>query len=146
MSSRPRILFLCTGNSCRSQMAQGWLHQLAGDRIEALSAGTEPAGVNPLAIAAMASAGVDIGAQSSDDVRAYLADPPDLVIAVCERAAKSCPSFPAPTRVLHWPFPDPAEARGSALEVDACFVSVRDEIRERIAAWLAEGAPPLAPV
>jgi len=141
--STPRVLFLCTGNSCRSQMAEGWLRELAGERIEALSAGTEPAGVNPIAVATMASRGVDIASQSSDDVRDYLADPPDLVIAVCDRAAESCPAFPARVPVLRWPFPDPAHFAGGRDEVSTAFLEVASQIRDRIRVWLEDGAAPL---
>jgi len=141
---RPRVLFLCTGNSCRSQMAEGWLRALAGDRVVALSAGTRPGGVNPRAVSLMAEAGVDISAHSSDPIESFLADPPELVIAVCSAAAESCPVFPGSTRVLRWPFDDPAEARGSEEQVLAFFRRVRDEIRERIQDWIDAGFPPLS--
>lgn len=144
ISRAPRVLFLCTGNSCRSQMAEGWLRAMAGDRLQALSAGTRPVGVNPRAVSTMAAQGVDIAGQRSEDVADYLADPPELVIAVCDRAAASCPTLPGATAVLRWPFDDPAEATGSEAEVAAVFERVCGEIRDRIAAWLAEGAPPLS--
>ncbi|MEM7310018.1 MAG: arsenate reductase ArsC [Planctomycetota bacterium] len=144
MSDKPRVLFLCTGNSCRSQMAEGWLRTLADGRLVSLSAGTDPHGLNPLAVRAMAEAGVDISGQSSDPIQAYLDDPPELVIAVCTSAAESCPTLPGATRVLRWPFDDPAGASGTDEEVFAVFRRVRDEIRERLAAWLAAGAEPLA--
>lgn len=141
----PRVLFLCTGNSCRSQMAEGWLRALAGGRVVALSAGTRPGGVNPRAVEIMAEAGVDIAAHTSDSIEQYLADPPDLVIAVCSAAAESCPVFPGSTQVLRWPFDDPAEARGSEAEVLAFFRRVRDEIRARLQDWIDAGLPPLSP-
>ena len=84
-----RVLFLCTGNSCRSQMAEGWLRHLAGEHFEALSAGTHPVGMNPGAVAAMSAVGIDISAQSSDSITEYLEDPPELVVTVCDRAAET---------------------------------------------------------
>lgn len=144
MNDQPRVLFLCTGNSCRSQMAEGWLRELAGGRVTALSAGTRPAGLNPRAVAVMAEAGVDIAGQASRSIEDFLDDPPDVVIAVCAAAAESCPVFPGATRVLRWPFDDPAEASGSEDEVLAVFRRVRDEIRTRLEAWVAAGFPPLA--
>lgn len=124
-------------------MAEGWLRELAGDRFEALSAGVDPQGVHPRAVAAMSRAGVDIGQQRSKHIDEYTGDPPELVIAVCGRAAASCPTFPGATEVLMWPFPDPAEAEGSETEIEGFFDQVRDEIRGRIAAWLDSGAAPL---
>ena len=138
------MLFLCTYNSCRSQMAEGWLRALAGDRIEALSAGTDPSGVHPRVVEVMAEVGVDVSAQSSDALADYLDDPPELVIAVCTRASRSCATFPGHTPVACWPFDDPAQAEGSEDEVLAVFRRVRDEIRARIAAWLEQGAAPLS--
>jgi arsenate reductase len=139
----PKVLFLCTGNSCRSQMAEGWLRHLAGGRVQALSAGTQPVGVNPLAVSVMAEEGVDIRSQTSDPVDSFLASPPDLVITVCSAAAASCPVFPARTALLTWPFDDPADARGSEEEVLGVFRRVRDEIKERVAAWIEAGFPGL---
>lgn len=136
--SRPRVLFLCTGNSCRSQMAEGFLRELAGDRYEALSAGTEPQPVNLRAVAAMASLGIDIGQQISTSVEPYIWDVPEIVITVCDQAEVKCPALPTTIRRLHWPFEDPAKATGSEAEITEVFVRVRDEIRERISQWLAE--------
>lgn len=136
-----RVLFLCTGNSCRSQMAEGWLRHLGGDRFESLSAGVDPHGLNPLAVAVMAEAGVDISGQRSESIHDYLADPPELVISVCDRAEERCPNFPGRVQRLRWLFPDPARATGSEAEVLAVFRRVRDDIRARIEAWLAAGAP-----
>ena len=139
----PRVLFLCTGNSCRSQMAEGWLRHLVAGRVVALSAGTRPGGVNPLAVEIMAEVGVDLSAHTSDSIAEYVSDPPDLVIAVCSAAAENCPVFPGSTQVLSWPFDDPADAQGSDEEVRAFFRRVRDEIRDRLQEWLDEGCPPL---
>lgn len=144
MSDKPRVLFLCTGNSCRSQLAEGWLRHLAGDRLVALSAGTHPQGVNPRAIAVMAEVGVDISGHTSDVITDFLGDPPELVITVCGNAAETCPTFPGATQVLHWPFPDPADATGSEEEILAEFRAVRDAVRARITTWLEEGAEPLS--
>lgn len=142
-TAKPSVLFLCTGNSCRSQMAEAWLRHLSGGKVRSLSAGTKPVGINPLAIASMSQVGIDISAQSSDNISAYLSDPPDVIIAVCDRAGENCPSFPGATQVLSWPFPDPAHAEGSEAAVAAIFAQVRDDIRARITAWLDAGAAPL---
>lgn len=143
----PRVLFLCTGNACRSQMAEGWLRHLAGDRIVSLSAGTDPHGLNPRAVAAMADAGIDISMQTSDHLDMYLEHPPEIVIAVCSNAADNCPTLAGDTEVLCWPFPDPApggvDIGASEAETRARFHEVRDSIRTRIESWLAQGAVPL---
>ena len=129
------MLFLCTGNSCRSQMAEGWLRNLAGGRYESLSAGTEAHGLNPGAVAVMAERGVDISAQRSKTVTEFLDDPPEVVITVCDRAAENCPTLPG-ARVVAWTFPDPARATGTAQEVRSVFREVRDTIRARIEEFL----------
>ncbi len=136
---RRRVLFLCTGNSCRSQMAEGWLRHLGGGRYEVLSAGTRPQGLNPLAVRVMAEAGVDISGHTSDPVERYLDRDLDLVVTVCGGARESCPVFAG--RVAerrHWPFDDPAAARGTQEEVLAVFRRVRDEIRRKVEDLLAE--------
>ncbi len=140
---KPKVLFLCTGNACRSQISEGWLRHLAGDRVVALSAGTHPAGVSIRAIDVMGEVGIDLTGHTSDSIADYLDDPPDLVIAVCDAAAESCPTFPGRTRILRWPFPDPADATGTEEEVSAVFRASRDAIRARLEAWIAEGMPPL---
>ena len=137
----PRVLFLCTGNSCRSQMAEGWLRHLGGDKLIALSAGTEAHGLNPKMLLSMDAVGLDLREQRSESMQNYMADPPDVVISVCDAAAKSCPSLPARTAVMHWPFDDPAGATGTDEEVAMIFAGVRDVIRARIESWLADGAP-----
>ena len=136
--SKPKVLFLCTGNSCRSQMAEGLLRSLAGDRFEVCSAGTAPHGVNPGAIAAMREIGVDISGHQSDHVDAYLGTGVDTVITVCERAASNCPTFPEQTAKVHWSFDDPAEAVGSDRERQAVFRRVRDEIAAVLRGWLSD--------
>lgn len=138
--SLPRVLFLCTGNSCRSQMAEGWLRHLAGARFQSFSAGTRPQGLNRGAVASMERVGIDISSQQSKDIVDFVADPPDLIVTVCESAAKDCPQFDGPTHVAHWPFPDPAHARGSEESVSQEFDAVREAIRARIEDWITGGA------
>ena len=131
--SKKRVLVLCTGNSCRSQMAEGWVNHLLGDRWEASSAGTAPAArVHPLAVRAMAEAGVDISGGRPEHVGVYLDQPWDLVVTVCESAQETCPAFPRPVPKLHIPFFDPALAEGTDDEKMAVFRRVRDEIRGRL--------------
>jgi arsenate reductase len=127
-----RILFLCTHNSARSQMAEGLLRHLAADRFEAYSAGTEATRVRPLAIRAMAELGIDISAQASKTLERYLGEPFDAVITVCDQANAACPVFLGATERLHWSFPDPAQATGTEEEQLAVYRSVRDAIRARI--------------
>jgi len=134
-----RVLFLCTGNSCRSQMAEGWLRHLGGDRYQASSAGTHPQGVNPLAVRVMAEAGVDISEHRSRSVVEFLDQDLDLLVTVCGGAKESCPVFLGQVkRRWHWPFDDPAAARGTEEEVLAVFRWVRDGIRARVEDFLRE--------
>ncbi len=135
-SDRRRVLFLCTHNSARSQMAEGLLRHLAGDRFEAYSAGTEATGVRPLAVRAMAEAGADISGQESETLDRYLGEPFDYVITVCDDANEACPVFPGARRRLHWSLPDPSKATGAEEERLRVFRSVRDELRTRIEAEL----------
>ena len=132
MGERKRILFLCTHNSARSQMAEGLLRHLAGDRFEATSAGTEATSVRPLAIRAMEEVGIDISAQESKTLDRYLKEPFDYVITVCDDANEACPFFPGAMSRLHWSLPDPSQARGSEEERLVAFRSVRNELRSRI--------------
>jgi arsenate reductase len=129
---KTKVLFLCTHNSARSQMAEGLLRNLAGDRFEVMSAGTEATHVRPLAIRAMGELGIDISGQESKTLEKYLKEPFDYVITVCDDANEACPVFPGARRRLHWSFEDPAQATGSEEERLRVFQSVRDEIRERI--------------
>ena len=127
-----KILFLCTGNSCRSQMAEGWARALKSDVVEAYSAGIETHGLNPYAVKVMAEAGVDISAQKSKLVPDLPTQEFDYVITVCGNARESCPVFPGKTRVVHVGFDDPprlAEACQTEEEKLACYQRVRDEIR-----------------
>ncbi len=127
-----QVLFICTHNSARSQMAEGLLRHLAGDRFEAFSAGTEATLVRPLAIKVMAELGIDISRQRSKTLDRYLSEPFDLVITVCDTAAEACPIFPGAAKRLHWSFEDPSEASGSEAEQLVVYRHVRDSIRTRI--------------
>jgi arsenate reductase len=132
MDKRPKILFLCTGNSCRSQMAEGWARALKADAVEPYSAGIETKGLDPRAVAVMAEAGVDISAQRSKHVRELIDVPFDAVITVCDHANEHCPVFPRPLRGLHVSFDDPPRlARSARSEGEALdhYRRVRDEIR-----------------
>ena len=127
-----KLLFLCTGNSCRSQMAEGWTRALRGDRIDVWSAGVETHGLNPRAVRVMSEAGIDITGHRSERVDDLLEIPFDHVITVCGNAAESCPVFPGPTTVTHHGFDDPpALARDASNEEEALahYRRVRDEIR-----------------
>jgi arsenate reductase len=132
MSPRQRILFLCTHNSARSQMAEGLLRHLGGERFEAFSAGTEATHVRPLAIMAMTELGIDVSRQESKTLDRYLGEPFDAVITVCDQAAEACPVFPGAKRRLHWSFPDPSKATGTQEEQLAVYRQVRDAIQEHI--------------
>lgn len=123
------ILVLCTGNSCRSQIAHGYLQQFAGDQAKVYSAGIETHGVNPKAIQVMAEDGVDISGYTSNNVNEYLDVPFDYVITVCDNASENCPYFPGHVQRFHHNFPDPAKATGTAEEVMAEFRRVRDMIK-----------------
>ena len=132
-NDRKRVLVLCTGNSCRSQMAEGWINALLGERWEARSAGTAPAArVHPLAVRAMAEVGVDIGGGKTEYVHACLDEPWNLVVTVCDSAQEICPVFPRPVEKVHVSFFDPAAAEGTDEEKMAVFRRLRDEIRDRL--------------
>jgi arsenate reductase (thioredoxin) len=132
MTRKKRVLFLCTHNSARSQMAEGLLRHLAGDRFEAMSAGTEATHVRPLAVRAMEEVGVDISRQESKTLERYLGESFDYVITVCDDANEACPFFPGASERLHWSFEDPSRAEGSEEERLAVFRGVRDRIKERV--------------
>jgi arsenate reductase len=127
-----RVLFLCTGNSCRSQMAEGLLRHLAGDRFDVASAGTRPAGLSPQAVGAMGEIGIDISKHSSKKLDEFLGQPFEWVITVCDAAKQACPLFPGAVSQIHWSIEDPAAATGSVEERMAVFRRIRDEIAERI--------------
>ena len=132
MAARIRVLFLCVGNSARSQMAEGWLRHLAGDRFEAASAGTHPTGVHPLAVEAMREVGIDLSGHRSKSAEEYAGQRFDYVVTVCDPAREACPLFPGAGAMLHWSFDDPAAATGTDRERLAVFRRVRDEIGERV--------------
>jgi arsenate reductase len=133
MSARRRVLILCTGNSCRSQMAEGWVNHLLGDRWEAWSAGTKPAErVNPLALRAMAEVGIHISAAVPKSLETMRGQPWDLVVTVCDSAKESCPVFPGRLEALHVSFPDPVDATGAEEEQLEVYRRTRDAIRERL--------------
>ncbi len=132
-----RVLFLCTGNSARSQMAEGLLRHLAGDRIEVASAGTHPVGLNPLAVAAMREIGIDISNHHSKGVDEFTGEDLDCAITVCDNARESCPVLPGARRMLHWSFEDPAAVTGSIEERMAVFRRVRDALAERVQQFLS---------
>ncbi len=142
MSPRRSVLFLCTGNSARSQMAEGLLRHWAGDRFEVFSAGTHPSRVRSEAIAVMRELGVDISAHRSKSLEEFLGRPFDYVITVCDQARQSCPVFPGPARRIHWSLEDPAAAPGSEAERLAVFRAVRDRLGEHIREFLAGGGGP----
>lgn len=131
-SKRKRVLFLCTHNSARSQMAEGLLRHLGGDRFDAYSAGTEATRVRPLAIKAMDELGIDISGQESKTLDRYLAEPFGAVITVCDQAAEACPVFLGAEQQLHWSFPDPSKATGTEEQQLAVYRRVRDDIRAHI--------------
>ena len=126
------ILFLCTGNSCRSQMAEGWANHLGAGRIIAESAGIEAHGKNPRAIAVMAEAGVDISGQASTIVSAGMIDEANVVVTVCGHADEVCPALPPAVQKIHWPLSDPARATGTEAEIMAEFRTTRDEVRNKV--------------
>jgi len=128
---KQRVLILCTGNSCRSQMAQGWVNHELGETWEARSAGTKPAeAVHPVAVKAMEEVGIDISTGVPERVDVYLDKPWDLVVTVCDSARETCPVFPRAIETLHISFSDPAGAEGTDEEIMAVFRTVRDAIRD----------------
>ena len=133
-----RVLFLCTGNSCRSHMAEGLLRALGGDRFEVFSAGAKPAGyVHPLAIRAMQELNIDISRHTSKSLAVFDGQKFDTLITVCDNARETCPAYPGAAQQLHWSFDDPAHAPGTEDEKMQTFRRVRDEIRQRIQQFLS---------
>ena len=137
-SSAPtiRVLFLCTHNSARSQMAEALLRHIGGERFEVLSAGTEVTRVHPLAVAAMADVGLDISDARSKHLNEYVGDDFDYVITVCDAANESCPIFPGDPQRIHWSFSDPSAVEGSDEDRARAFAKVRDEITLRLRTWV----------
>ena len=127
---KPLILILCTGNSCRSHMAEGILREVAGDVLNVQSAGSAPTGsVHPLAILTLGEIGIDISSHTSKHMNEFLSGNVETVITVCDNADQACPSFPGQSYRHHWPFPDPAKAKGTEAEIRNVFEQVRDDIR-----------------
>jgi arsenate reductase len=143
-TARRRVLFLCTHNSSRSQMAEGLLRTRGGERYAVFSAGTHPRSVHPLAMRAMAELGIDLSLAAgyrAKGIEAFTHQPPmDLVVTVCDEAAEECPVFPGARRQEHWGFPDPSAAVGTEEERLAVFRQVRDAMAARIERWLQEQA------
>lgn len=127
---KKKVLVLCTGNSCRSQIAHGYLAHFGGNQVEVYSAGIETHGVNPRAIATMREDGIDISHHTSNNVNEYAQMEFDYVITVCDNAKENCPYFPAKVKMLHHNFPDPAKAKGTEEEITAEFKRVRQMIKE----------------
>jgi len=137
-NTQPTVLILCTGNSCRSQMAEGFLRAATGELINVHSAGSNPTGfVHPLAVKVMAEAGIDISGHRSKHLKEFLDQPIQTVITVCGHADQACPLFPGQMNRHHWPFDDPARATGTEEEVLACFRRIRDEMRRVFEAYAA---------
>ncbi|MBN1888903.1 MAG: arsenate reductase ArsC [Thermoflexales bacterium] len=137
---KTRVLFLCTGNSARSQMAEAFLRHYGGDRFEAYSAGLEPQGVHPYTIQVMSELGLDLSGQAAKHVRQYMGQMHfGYLVTVCSNAEAQCPTtFPGVGQRLHWSFDDPAAVQGSGEEKLLKFRQVRDQIEQRIKTWLAE--------
>jgi arsenate reductase len=133
---KTKVLFLCTHNSARSQMAEGLLRHLAGDRFEVMSARTEATHVRPQAVRAMDELRIDISGQESKTLESYLGEPFDYVITVCDDANEACPVFPGAKRRLHWSFEDPSAATGTEEDGLNVFRPVRDRIQERVSGEL----------
>lgn len=138
-NEKARALFVCTHNSARSQMAEGLLRHLAGDRFEAFSAGTEATRVRPEAISAMNDLRIDISGQESKTLDRYLGEPFDYVITVCDEANEACPFFPGAKERLHWSLPDPSQADGADEERLEVFRVVRDRLKDHIDGELVNG-------
>lgn len=139
MVAKTKVLFLCTGNSARSQMAEAFLRKHGGDRFEAYSAGLEPKGINPYTRRVLEEVGIDMAGQTSKDLSTYLGKLHfGYLITVCSNAEERCPVFPGIGIRLHWPFEDPAAVEGSDDEKLAKFRQVRDQIEARILQWLSE--------
>lgn len=130
---KKRILFLCTGNAARSQMAEGLMRAYHGDAFDVFSAGSRPAGwVHPLAVRAMAEIGIDIGDQTSKSAEPFLAQPFDVVVTVCDSAATDCPLWPGASRIEHWPIVDPSYGPDDPSTRPDRFAETRDELARRI--------------
>jgi len=132
------ILFLCTGNSCRSQMAEGFARHFGDGQFTAMSAGLEAHGLNPKAVAAMREIGIDISWQQSTVVDAAMIASADIIVTVCDHAKEHCPVVPGHVRQLHWSLEDPAKAKGTEVEITSIFRRVRNEIGEKVSSLIGE--------
>ena len=137
MTKPARLLFLCTGNSCRSQMAEGFARHYAGDTLEVYSAGTNPGPIRSETVEVMREVGVDISGQRSKGLDA-VPEEVDVVVTVCDRAAEACPFFPGSPRVIHWSLPDPAQVQGTPEQVKETYRAVRDRIAELVRVLVSE--------
>jgi arsenate reductase len=135
---KKKVLFLCTGNSCRSQMAEGFLRHLGAGRYEAFSAGVDPTRVNPLSVKVMREADIDISGQQSKSADEFLGQKFDHVITVCDNAKQTCPTFPGEYKKTHWDLEDPAEAQGTEEEKAAVFRKTRDLIERKVREFLKD--------
>ena len=140
-----RVIFLCTGNSCRSQIAEGLARELGGGVVDSHSAGTHPKGLHPLAVRVMREVGIDISSQRSKSVDEYRGQAFDYVITVCDRAKESCPTWPGAREQIHWSFDDPAEAAGSEAAQLVVFRRVLGEIKQRVDRFLLSNLRGTAP-
>jgi len=136
--TKKKVLFLCTGNSARSQIAEGLLRHFAGERFEVASAGTHPVGLNPFAVEVMRELGADIASQRSKHVEEFVGKRFDYVVTVCDRAKETCPVFPGASVMLHWSFEDPAAAQGTDEERRTMFRRIRDQIAVRLKQFLED--------
>jgi arsenate reductase len=136
MAQKKRVLFLCTGNSARSQIAEGFLRHMAGDKFEVYSAGVKPTQVNPLAIKVMAEVGVDMSKHRSKSAMEFIGQKFDYVITVCDNAKQTCPVFPGHYEKLHWSLEDPAEAEGSEEDKLKVFRKIREEIKDNVLVFI----------
>jgi len=135
---KKNVLFLCTGNSVRSQMAEGFLRALGGDRFEVISAGTDPVGVNPRSIEIMKEAGIDISAQSSDRLERQMIEEADYLITLCGDARDNCPVVPPEVESRHWPLEDPSHGEGTEEEIITSFRRTRDLVKKYVEDLIAE--------
>ena len=138
MKRKLKILFLCTGNSCRSQMAEGFARHYGGDRLDVYSAGISPAGVNPTAVSVMQEVGIDISGQTSNAIDKAILDQGDFIITLCGDARESCPLVPGRVQKRHWPLEDPARAEGTEEEILDKFRTIRDKIAKLVQELIIE--------
>ena len=136
LNEKLQVLILCTANSARSQMGEGLLRRLAGDKMDVFSAGSRSSRVNPVAIEAMRARGIDISSHTSDHLERYLTKEFDYVITVCDKAAETCPLFPGAAKRIHWGIPDPSAVDGGERDILNSFIAVRDSLEAKLGEWL----------